>query len=139
MPSVETLIQSSHSTRNAPLHIQSHTTTVYLQAALTSEHFFGPSLATDQPEIPAALNPTCSIALWPHRSLSVVSTVGASSGNSHPSTSASSPTRRLGWPWYHQDWCSPPLLSEYEYSSLAPFRVRECNWNVTPHNRPDEQ
>ena len=35
------------STCNALLHILSHTTTVYLQAALTSEHFVGLSLATD--------------------------------------------------------------------------------------------
>ena len=35
------------STCSVPLHILSHTTTVYLQAALTSEHFVGLSLATD--------------------------------------------------------------------------------------------
>jgi len=34
------------STCNAPLHILSHIATAYLQAALTSEHFFGPSFAT---------------------------------------------------------------------------------------------
>ena len=33
------------------------------------------------------------MALWPHRPLSAVSTVGASSENSHPSTSASTPSR----------------------------------------------
>ena len=55
--------------------------------------------------------------------LSVVSTVGASSDNSHPSTSASSPSR--GSRVYHLDRCSHPLASEHECecSFLARFLI----------------
>ena len=43
------------STCNAFLHILNHTTTVYLQAALTSEHFVELSLITDQPKFQLSL------------------------------------------------------------------------------------
>ena len=39
------------STCNVFLHILNHTTTVYLQAALTYEHFVELSLITDQPKM----------------------------------------------------------------------------------------
>ena len=123
------------STCNAFLHILNHTTTVYLQAALTSDAFLRAKCDYWPTEVPAILNPTCSIALWPHRPLSVVSTVDASSDNSHPSaSSASSPSRGSGW--YHQEWCSPPLFLQHECCFLARF---SSLWNVTSTNQPHEQ